>query len=192
MSDSLRLQILEIVQRSRKAARLYSSSLTRVNAENLEVNEKLYLTEIQTKQWHDANQQLVKYLTVALNQANSVRLRQGVLDYFFEVKGILEDINRELVSSQTLLIIASESGDYLRAYQLSRHLVKLNAQLQAFQANFYELNRAVKNLVKQSELSPSKELDEAIELQNEGEEHGQDKACRPSQGNVVEFRRRQA
>lgn len=134
-SPPFRQRILALLQRSRKALRLYSS-VARVGSP--QVGE---FAEKQAAEWKETNATLVRELSQILEKnGNSIRDCARLL---FQLADTLQEHWRtaesELGAKQCNLIFAAENGDFSRAAVLSQELVSLKARMQAKQAAHHEL-----------------------------------------------------
>lgn len=130
---TIQSSLLELMQRSRKAMRLYTEmSKTRGNEGDL--------ADVQAEEWKRANAELVRQLGMLLDHGAARSITQDVLtvrDYFLrEYRGAESEMNLK----QRELIRVVEGGNFVRSATLSRELVLLKARLQANQAAHHELD----------------------------------------------------
>lgn len=136
---TLRTRLVQLLQRSRRAVRLYSS--VGRNYSSSEINE---VTETQAREWQNVNTELLRRLAPIAEEHRAKELVRGlfaVRDWFFEE---LRSLERELWEKQRALCSAAESGDFARSLVLSRSLVSLKAQVQANQAVCHEIDQVIK------------------------------------------------
>lgn len=128
-SQTFRSRLAELMQKSRKALRLYSSM----------VGNQSQLNELQITQWREINQDLLKHLAAALEISNP---KQVVVEVF-ALRDRFYSLWRTSESSvhvkQQELIRAAEHGDFVKAGLLAQELVTLRAKEQASQAAHHEL-----------------------------------------------------
>ena len=164
-----RSRLVQLMQRSRKALRLYSS------VEKLSNESTSDLAELQVGEWRRVNAQLLKDLALALEQPNQKRMVSevfGIRDQFYgEWKMAEADLNQK----QRQLLDCAENSDFIKASILSRELVSLKARSQACQAAHHEVQEAIhKGRVSQpdtDDVCPAQALDDApVERQREAHE----------------------
>lgn len=135
---TFRSRLLKLVQKSRKAVRLYSG---------IEKNSSTDLPQdyrdLQVQEWKNVTGDLLKQLTSCLENPNTRRLVADVYslrDRYYNEWRLVES---ELHVSQRDLVAASEGGDFTRAVSLAVRLVSLKARVQACQAAHHELNDVI-------------------------------------------------
>lgn len=156
-SESFVSRVMALIQKSRRALRLYSSagssSISRGEGGAHE------LAGVQVAEWREVNGLLLRRLTEAAEGASSKKIIYDVFALRNEFQNLWRTTESELVQSQKALIAASESGDFIRAATLASSLVSLKARLQAGQAAHHELDLLIKR---------SKVVRPAAELSEEG------------------------
>ena len=183
-SDSFRSRVVTLMQKSRRALRLYSSAA----ASGTGLQGELSQTQVQ--EWREINSDLLKKLSHAAESPDKKIL-------VFEVYGIRSDFlniwrasEAEVATCQRELIAAAEQGDFIRTAVLSADLVKSRARLQAGQAAYHEVD----TLIRRSRLSEPVPLGHepgAIELSAEAEvPRGREMKAAVGAGNVIPLRRR--
>lgn len=134
---TFRARLVQLMQRSRKALRLYS------NVERLPNDPATDLAEIQVAEWRRVNADLLRELNIALEhgiQKELVAEVFGLRDQFYgEWKLAEADLHRK----QRQLLECAENGDFIKASLLSKELVMLKARSQACQAVHHELSEAI-------------------------------------------------
>jgi len=136
-SETFRTRLAKLIQKSRKALRLYTSMGRISSGRNAEY------TEMQVQEWKEINAELLKQLTSAMENLNHKRLVADVFvlrDRFYTEWRSTES---GLHSSHKELIFAAENGDFIKASNLSRSLVALKARGQASQAAHHELQDVI-------------------------------------------------
>jgi hypothetical protein len=136
-NHTFRSRLAELMQKSRKALRLYTS-MGRINN-----NAHSELNEMQVQQWKEINADLLKQISVAMESPNSRALVADIFmlrDRFHTAWRAAEaDVHlkrRELISS-------AENGDFIKAAVIGRELVLLKAREQAAQAAHHELQEVL-------------------------------------------------
>jgi len=153
-SMPFRSRLVQLMQRSRKALRLYSS------VERLPGDNTSELAELQVSEWRRVNSELLKELNLAISHPNQKRMVSevfGIRDQFYGEWKLAE---AEMHQKQQLLLEASENGDFVRASVLARDLVTLKSRTQACQAAHHEVQEVIKKgRVSQPRVSDKEELD---------------------------------
>ena len=155
-NETLRSRVALLVQKSRKALRLYSS-MGRLNG-----GDSNEYAELQVAPWREVNADLLRELSAAFDNPNSRALTGAILALRDRFYGDWRRVESELRLKQQELVSAAEQGDFIKAAHLSRDLVVCKAREQAAQAAHHELQ----DVVKRSRLTqPTIELssDRAIE-----------------------------
>jgi hypothetical protein len=141
-SESFVYRVMALIQKSRRALRLYStaggSSYNRVEGTLGE------LPSVQVAEWREVNGLLLRKLTEAAEAANTKKIIYDVFALRSEFQTLWRTTEAELVQSQRDLIACAESGDFIRAATLATNLVSLKARLQAGQAAHHELDLLIK------------------------------------------------
>ena len=142
-NHTVRSRVMQLLQRSRRALRLYSS-VRKSYTESSSIYQ-----EMQAQEWRSVNAELLRHLTQV---AERQTIRDMVRDIFIAQDRFLEEwrsSEQELQFKQRALIVSAESEDYTRAATLGNELVTLKARVQATHAAHHELN----DLVRQSRLT---------------------------------------
>lgn len=135
--DTLRSRVAQLVQRTRRAVRLYSS------AERLAGGEQAQLTGLQLEQWQQVNTELQRQLAAVMDHPNQKLLAGEVVavrDRFYHE---WRNTEAEVHLKQGELLAAAEKADFIRCAILGRSLVVLKAREQAAQAAHHELQELV-------------------------------------------------
>ncbi len=138
--DTFRVKLLKLMQRSRKALRLYSS-VGRMRNEH--ANE---LSDLQITQWKLINAELVKQLSLLLDVPGNRTLSSDVLSLRDRFHHEWRQSQANLHARQDELIALAEKGDFAKVAVLSRELVALKARSQAAQAAQHELSDVLKRI----------------------------------------------
>lgn len=141
-SDSFRSRVVALIQKSRRALRLYShtagQSIARVEGGTAE------LSSAQVAEWRDVNGLLLKKLTDSADSPSTKKLVYEVFALRNEFQTLWRTSEGELVQQQRELIAAAERGDFVKASGLAVSLVSLKARVQAGQAAHHELDLLIK------------------------------------------------
>ena len=175
-NETFRTRVATLIQKSRKAIRLYSS----VGRGGL--SKQGEFTEVQVQEWKDVNNDLLHNLSLSMETPGNRQLIVDVFalrDRFYNEWRMSE---AELHSKHKDLIFVVENGDFVKAANLARRLVVLKARVQATHAVHHELQE----LIDQSRVAqPTIELSqEHIVKDGDGPELGGAK--------VIPLRRRSA
>ena len=149
---TLRSRFDQLVQKSRKALRLYSSMARPSNPRSID------FSDMQVREWRDVNQELLKQLMYAWDNPGSRNLVSSIFAMRDRFYNEWRNAEAELHRRHKDLILASENGDFVRAASLSLELVSAKAKVEANQAAHHELQE----LIDQSRLHQP-----AIELSSE-------------------------
>jgi hypothetical protein len=139
VNSTFRSRLVQLLQRSRKAVRLYSS-VSKVKPP--ETNQRF--AELQANEWKIANAELLKLLSRIMDVASGksfVRDVVGLRDRFYRD---WRDAEAELHSKQCALVFAAENGDFIRSALMSEQLVIQKARMQARQAVHHEIDQVLR------------------------------------------------
>lgn len=154
-SESFRSRVIALIQKSRRALRLYSSagntSFVRMEGASAE------LSNAQVGEWREINSLLLRRLTEAADSPNTKKLIYDVFALRNDFQTLWRSSESELVVSQRELIACAERGDFIKATSLATVLVTLKARVQAGQAAHHELDMLIK---KSKVVRPAAELSE--------------------------------
>jgi hypothetical protein len=154
-SESFRSRVVALIQKSRRALRLYSHNgaqgIVRVDGASGE------LSAAQVSEWREMNGFLLKKLTEAAESPNTKKLVYDVFALRNEFQTLWRGSEGELVQLQRELISAAERGDFIKASGLAVSLVSLKARVQAGQAAHHELDLLIK---RSRVVRPASELSE--------------------------------
>jgi len=146
---------MALIQKSRRALRLYSSAGTASVARG--EGSTAELASVQVAEWREVNGLLLRRLTEAAEGASTKKIIYDVFALRNEFQNLWRSTEAELVQSQKSLITSAESGDFIRAATLATNLVSLKARLQAGQAAHHELDLLIK---RSKVVRPAAELSE--------------------------------
>jgi hypothetical protein len=156
-SESFRSRVVALIQKSRRALRLYShsggQSLARVEGITAD------LSSAQVSEWREINGLLLKRLSESADTPSTKKLVYDVFALRNEFQTLWRTSEGELVQLQRELVAAAERGDFIKAAGLSSTLVSLKARVQAGQAAHHELDLLIKR---------SRVVRPAAELSEEG------------------------
>ena len=153
-SESFVSRVMALIQKSRRALRLYSSAGSHGFSRDGSSGE---LPAAQVAQWREVNGLLLRKLSEAAEAPNTKKIIYDVFALRSEFQTLWRTSESELVQSQRELIASAESGDFIRAAVLSTSLVSLKARLQAGQAAHHELDLLIK---RSKVVRPAAELSE--------------------------------
>lgn len=135
---TFRSRINELVQKSRKAVRLYSG-VSKLQTENGTEH-----TDSQISEWRRVNTELLNELGHALENPHPKNLARDVFTlrdrFYFE----WTDAESKLQTKQAGLISAAQNGDFVKAAVLSQELVVLKSRAQATQAVHHEIAELIR------------------------------------------------
>lgn len=133
--DTTHTRTLALLQRSRKAYRLYSS-MSRVQE-----GENGAASALQLREWGDVNFKLSQSLSTAIESRSALStVLVSVGELFYRN---WRESQTELVRKQRELLRCVESTDFIRASRLATELIVLKARCQACQAAHHELDRLI-------------------------------------------------
>ena len=143
-SVQLRSRLLKLLQKSRKAVRLYSTvdplagSGKQLLAADGTLSE-VKLKEIQSEEWRVITGQLTKDLSAALENPNVRRLLQDLFTLRDHAYSDWRLVEAELHLAHKDLVDAAEKSDFMKAAALSLKLTRMKARCQAAEAVYHEL-----------------------------------------------------
>lgn len=156
-SESFRSRLLALIQKSRRALRLYNNSggqsIVRMEGTSAE------LSAAQVAEWRDINSLLLRKLTETADSPSTKKLVYDIFALRSEFQSLWRTSESELVQQQRDLIASAERGDFIKASGLATSLVSLKARVQAGQAAHHELDLLIKR---------SRVVRPAAELSEEG------------------------
>jgi len=153
-SESFRARVLALIQKSRRALRLYNSAGTISGSKG---EGSADLSSAQVHEWRDINSLLLRKLTEAADSPNTKQLIYDVFALRNEFQTIWRTSESELVQSQRELVSCAERGDFVRATSLATALVGLKARVQAGQAAHHEIDLLIR---RSKVVRPAAELSE--------------------------------
>lgn len=131
--DTFHSRLMLLIQKSRKALRLYS------NMEKRDSSSTDKFQDLQIAEWRVLNQDLLKHLLLAADNPSPKTVLMSVenlRDRFYSEWRMVE---AELHNHHKALLAAAESGDFIKAALESSELVIMKAKMQAAQAAHHEL-----------------------------------------------------
>jgi hypothetical protein len=141
-SETFRSRVLALIQKSRRALRLYTNSagqaMARVEGASPE------LSAAQVAEWREVNSLLLRKLTDSIEAASTKKIVHDIFALRNEFQTLWRTSESELVVQQRELVAAAERGDFIKASTLSTSLVSLKARVQAGQAAHHELDLLIK------------------------------------------------
>jgi hypothetical protein len=136
---TFRARLVSLLHRSKRAIRLYSGV-----AKNYSTAPCDY-TEQQAKEWELITTQLLRALTRVAEFPTNRELIETTWSLFELHEKECHRCDTDIRERQSLLIRASETGDFVRAASLSQELVSFKARSQALYAAYHELKVLLKN-----------------------------------------------
>lgn len=170
---TFRSRLAQLMQKCRKALRLYSS------VKQLGSGDATDLSELQVLEWRQVNSELLRQLSMALSNPNIKALTADIFMLRDRFQTEWRMAEAEQHAKQKLLLSSGEKGDFIRAATLCRELVTLKARTQAAQAAYHE----IEELLLQSKVTPPP----AIELPKEAEVEPVELAVANQRGKVLRF-----
>ena len=150
-NQTFRSRLVELIQKSRKAMRLYTTmgrtlgmrgnEARGADSDTRGANE---YAELQAAEWRSVNAELVKKLSSFAESPNAKKLVSDVLHFRDHLHAEFRMAEAELKSKQRDLLFAAENSDFIKAALLSRDLVSLKARTQAAQAAHHELESVIR------------------------------------------------
>jgi hypothetical protein len=140
-THTLRSRIVELMQRSRKAMRLYATMGRNQSGRS---GASAEFSELQAEEWKSVNADLVKNLGAALDEPHPRKVVYAVLAVGERLCAEFRRLEAEVHLAQRDLIHAAENGDFVKAAVCSRQLVISKARLQATEAAQHELETVIK------------------------------------------------
>lgn len=133
-SQTFRLRLAKLRQKSRRALRLYTRMGRFPSG-----NENPLFTELQLEEWKTVNADLIDKLGRCIEDSNTRRVACEV----FALRDFYQTASRNagvlLREKQDELLRAAQQGDFVKAAMLSRELISLKARLEASLAAHHEL-----------------------------------------------------
>ena len=158
-SDTLRSRVEKLVQKSRKAVRLYAGM------ERMQGEAQAPYTEAQVREWREVNSELSKELAMALEFPSQRRVAGVIVHLKDRFLDALRSGEAQVAQQQRDLVRAAEHGDFVKSAILSADLIRAKARVQATQAAHHELE----DILRQSKITVASEpsAQQAIELAEE-------------------------
>ncbi len=128
-SETFQIRISKLIQKSRKAIRLYGS-VGRSSGE---------YTEYQVTEWREINSILLQGLVSAMELPGNKHLAADIFALRDRFYALFHSAETEMHILQKELKHAVEAGQYTKSANLSIRLISLKARVQAAQAAHHEL-----------------------------------------------------
>lgn len=141
-SESFRSRVLTLIQKSRRALRLYTNAGATPITKSENVTAEL--SAAQVAEWREMNGMLLRKLSEAADSPNAKKLVFDVFALRNEFLTLWKASEGELVQGQRELVACAERGDFIRAASLAAKLVTLKARVQSGQAAHHELDTLIK------------------------------------------------
>lgn len=136
-NHTFRSRLAELMQKSRKALRLYTS-MGRINN-----NAHSELNEMQAQQWKEINADLLRQISAAMESPNSRALVADIFTLRDRFYAAWRSAEADVHNKRRDLISSAENGDFIKSAVLGRELVLLKAREQAAQAAHHELQEVL-------------------------------------------------
>ncbi len=134
MSDNtVASKLNRLLQKSRQAYRIYSAMSKSAK------NEGNLYSELQANEWLKANADLVKQLSLLIDERSCKNLSQRLNRIRFNLEEEYLKAESNLESEQQDLVACSKRGDFVRCAQLSTSLISKKGFIQATRAAAHEL-----------------------------------------------------
>ncbi|MCO6429701.1 MAG: hypothetical protein J5J00_02490 [Deltaproteobacteria bacterium] len=191
-NETFRSRVVNLLNRSRKALRLYSSvgrSGSRFTGERFASEGGVDLSESHTKEWRNITSELLKDLSSAIERGASQK--QLVSDMYFlrdKYNSHWRSLESEMHFKQRELIGSAENGDFVRAALVANDLVLMKARMQAAQAAHHELQEVI---TRSKVTQPTIELapDDMLSAADEQPAMGKDRAIEIPIAKVIPLRK---
>ena len=165
MSDTFKTRISKLLQKSRKALRIYTAMTKESDSGQWSGGgrEEGEFQQLKLDEWRRVNLELVRALTKIMEEPHPKKQSMEIFllrDRCYTEWRMAES---ELHTTQKELIRSSENGDFVNSALLSSELIVLQARNQATQAVHHEIQTIIgqSKLSKPPiELTPEKEVDE--------------------------------
>lgn len=133
-SDTFKTKLAKLIQKSRKAIRIYSA----VGRDSVGRPSKPY-SDMQLKAWYNVNEELLIFLQEATTKLHLRQVATETLKYAQKLSGQLLPEQTKFASDSRLLVQFAESGDFVNSAKLSQELIVLKAKIEAKKAVLEEL-----------------------------------------------------
>ncbi len=136
-NHTFRSRLSELMQKSRKALRLYTSVGRLPNAAHSELND------MQVQQWKEVNSDLLRQISSAMESPNARALAADIFTLRDRFYTTWRSAEAEVHVKRKELVTCAENSDFIKAAVLGRELVLLKAKEQAAQAAHHELQEVL-------------------------------------------------
>lgn len=141
-SETFRSRLIQLLQKSRRALRLYTSAGQQQSIGDERLQSEL--SSAQVEEWRQANSDLLRKLSEAAEAPHVRNSVCSVLALRNEFQEQWRAAESELAQDQQELELCAKQGDFIRAAVLSAKLVRLKARVQASQAAHHELTNLLR------------------------------------------------
>ena len=136
MSDeTFKSKLSKLIQKSRKALRIYSQATTPANHR---ASTKPFADQ-QIAVWYNVNEELLEFLVEITRNAHLRKVANESLGYAKHCQQKLIEEQEQLDEKHQQLVRFSQSGDFINSAKLSSQLIHLKASVQARGAVLAEL-----------------------------------------------------
>ncbi len=133
-SDTFKTKLAKLIQKSRKAIRIYST----VGRDSIGRPSKPY-SDMQLKAWYNINEELLLFLQDVTTKLHLRQVATETLKYAQKLSAQLHPEQIRLNSDHRLLLHFTEAGDFVNSAKLSQELIVLKAKIEAKKAVLNEL-----------------------------------------------------
>lgn len=139
--DTFRTRLLELIQKSRKACRLYASMGKHSGKGNSYAGD---LTDLQAEEWRKVNVDLATRLGESFDKPDQKKTAIEVVSTRDTFARELSQARSELNQKRNELAQSSNREDFVVSALTSRELVVLKARSQALEAAHHEIEQVIK------------------------------------------------
>ncbi len=133
-SDTFKTKLAKLIQKSRKAIRIYSA----VGRDSIGRPSKPY-SDMQLKAWYNVNEELLMFLQEVTTKLHLRQVASEILKYAQKLSSQISPEQQKLNSDHRLLIQYTESADFVNSAKLSQELIVLKSRIEAKKAVLHEL-----------------------------------------------------
>lgn len=137
--ETLTSRLAKLIQRSRKAIRLYSNA-SHVSHGQGSGEHGSEFAELQVCEWRRVNTELLQRLLTVANSGTHKKISQDLSELCERFYAEWRASETKLHEEQRELVAAAEHADFVRSAMLGRELVILKARMQATEAVYHELS----------------------------------------------------
>lgn len=139
-TDSFKVKLNKLIQKSRKAIRIYSSASSSSFSPR---GESKPFADLQLQEWRNANEELLSFLIKTTNSINLRKVFKELEIYRNQLLRQLKAKKAELEEGDRRLSVYLDSHDYVNINMLSKSLVVIKTFVAAKEAVIIELNHVL-------------------------------------------------